>query len=158
MNAGATRQEHAGLVAAPADQSADVQPLDLASAPARNRLASKLGNTTSLTEVEDITRRTCGFSAIDDERTNASAHGPVHHAQITEADDDAIRTYEHQAASRGDYVTFRRIAEATDLGPHAAQDLRRDIITTRPARYAWPLWLVAAATPPAAPADQALSL
>ena len=39
------------------------------------------------------------------------AVAPARRPQITEADDDAIRTYEHEAASRCiDYVTFRRIA------------------------------------------------
>ena len=44
------------------------------------------------------------------------------------------------------YVTFRRIAETTNLGPEAAQDLRRHLVNTRPARYAWPLWSVTAAS------------
>jgi hypothetical protein len=47
---------------------------------------------------------------------------------------------EHDAAARGiDYVTFRRIAEATVLGPEAVADLRAHLVATRPANSHGPV-------------------
>jgi hypothetical protein len=103
--------------------------------------------TATLSEAEDITRPVCGSREIDYERTKTDARHAAQRVQITAPDDDAIRAFEHDAAAQGvDYVTFRRIAEATDLSPGAARDLRRHLATTRPDRYVWPLWSVAAPT------------
>jgi hypothetical protein len=143
----------AGLVAVLTHESPNSYPVGLAGAVARNRLASGLGDTISLDEVEDNTRTTCGFSEIDYERTRARTRGPTHRSTITGAD-EAIRTFEHGAARRGiDYVTFRGIAEATNLGPAAAQDLRHHMIASRPDHYAWPLWSVTAPIPAATRID-----
>ena len=128
------------------DRSPNVYRLELADALAANQLASRLAATTSLAEAEDITRTVCGFSEIDYERAKATRLGPRQPGRLTPETDDAVRAFERDAASRGvDYVTFRRIAEATSLGAAAAADLRRHLITTRPDHDAWPLWAVAAA-------------
>ena len=109
--------------------------------------AAALVDTAALFEAEDIARAVCGSCEIDYERTKAEARHAVDRVQITARDDDAVRTFELDAAARTvDYVTFRRIAEATDLSPDAARDLRRHLAATRPDRYVWPLWSVAAPT------------
>ena len=125
------------------DRSPNVYRLDLADALAANQLASRLIATASLAEAEDITRSVCGFSEIDYERDKADRLGPRQPGRLTQKTDDAICAFERDAASRGvDYVTFRRIAEATSLGPAAATALRRHLVSTRPDHDAWPLWAV----------------
>jgi hypothetical protein len=134
-----------GLVVRLTDRSPGVYRLSLADALAANKLAAQLADTASLTDAEDITRSVCGFSEIDYERAKASHLGSRQPGRITRETDDAVRAFEHEAARRGvDYVTFRRIAEAASLGPVAATDLRRHLITTRPEHDAWPLWAVTA--------------
>jgi hypothetical protein len=137
----------AGLGVALTDHSADVYSLALERVIEHNRLAAALVDSANLSEAEDIARSVCGSCEIDYERSKAEAWHGADRGQITAPDDDAIRTFELDAASRGvDYVTFRRIAEATDLSPDAARNLRRHLATTRPERYVWPLWSVAAPT------------
>jgi hypothetical protein len=97
--------------------------------------------------VRDTSRAVCGSCGIDYERVKADARHAADRVEVTASDDDAIRTFELDAAARGvDYVTFRRIAADTDLSPEAARNLRRHLVTTRPDRYVWPLWSVAAPT------------
>jgi len=104
-------------------------------------------DTTSLVDAEDVARAVCGSCEIDYERTKADARHAADRVEVAAPDDEAIRIFEVDAAARGvDYVTFRRIAEATDLSPDAARNLRRHLATTRPERYVWPLWSVAAPT------------
>jgi hypothetical protein len=135
----------AGLGVTLTDHSADVYSLDLERVIEHNRLAAALVNTATLSEAENIARAVCGSCEIDYERSKAEARHAADRDQITAPDDDAIRSFEVDAAARGvDYVTFRRIAEATDLSPDAARNLRRHLATTRPERYVWPLWSVAA--------------
>jgi hypothetical protein len=126
------------------DQSPNVYRLTLSDALAINQLAAHLTGTSSLPEAEDITRSICGFSEIDYERAKASRLTHNRPGRITSRTDDDVRAFEADAANRGiDFVTFRRIAEATSLGPTAAADLRRHLVTARPDHDAWPLWAVA---------------
>jgi hypothetical protein len=135
----------AGLGVTLTDHSADVYSLRLERVIEHNRLAAALVDTASISEAEDIARAVCGSCETDYERTKANARRTADRAQTTAPDDEAIRIFEVDAAARGvDYVTFRRIAEATDLSPDAARKLRRHLATTRPERYVWPLWSVAA--------------
>ncbi|HEX8802901.1 MAG TPA: DUF1152 domain-containing protein, partial [Acidimicrobiales bacterium] len=138
----------AGLVVDLTDRSPDVYRLGLADALAANHVATRLAATASLAEAEDVTRSVCGFSEIDHERTKAARLGRRQPACLTGETDDAVRAFEREAARRGiDYVTFRRIAEATSLGPAAAADLRRHLVATRPDHDAWPLWAVTSRAP-----------
>jgi hypothetical protein len=57
-----------------------------------------------------------------------------------------VADVEAVAAGRGaDFLTFRRIAEATGLPPGAVAGLRDRLVAARPARYVWPLWSLTAA-------------
>ena len=89
------------LVAALTDKSANVYPVDLTDAMARNRLASRLGNTTSLAEVEDITRRVCGFSEIDYERAKAKILRPLTRPTSHHELGGRLESYSRSAHHRG---------------------------------------------------------
>jgi len=55
--------------------------------------------------------------------------------------DRLVAEVEAGAMRRGaDFLTFRRIAEATGLHPGTVAGLREHLVATRPARYVWPLW------------------
>ena len=66
-----------------------------------NRLAAALMDTTTLSEAEEIARADCGTCEIDYERSKADARHAADRVQITAPDDDAIRTFEVDAAARG---------------------------------------------------------
>ena len=130
-----------GLTVELTDRSASISTLPLPGAVSVNTLASSLTKTTSLAEAEDIARAVCGFSEIDYERAKAGRATANGSGRITDATDAAVDRFEHEAAARGiDYVTFRRIAEATALNPAAAADLRAHLVAMRPDHLAWPLW------------------
>ena len=138
---GAVEVRDSGLVVELTDRSARISTLPLSAALAVNTLASNLVQTTSLAEAEDVARTVCGFSEIDYERTKAERIRPTRPHRIASDTDAAVDTFEHDAAARGiDYVTFRRIAEATALDPASAADLRAHLVATRPDHLAWPLW------------------
>jgi hypothetical protein len=138
---GVVEVRDSGLVVKLTDRSAGVSTLPLSAALAVNALASSLGQTTGLDDAEDVARTICGFSEIDYERRKAERPTPAGPHRITRATEDAVDTFEHDAAARGiDFVTFRRIAEATALDPGSAADLRAHLVATRPDHLAWPLW------------------
>jgi hypothetical protein len=131
----------AGLAVALTDTSPNVYALDLDHALALNKLADAISSTTILDDAEQISRKVCGFSEIDYERTKAARSSSDRPTAITTGVDHTIRQLQADAAHRHvDYLTFRRIAEAADLAPTAAADLRRHLSTTRPEHLAWPLW------------------
>lgn len=136
----------AGLGVELTDASAGVYAVPLPDVMAVNRLAAAIGATESLAEVEAITRRMFGTTEIDREREKASrwalaaARGggePPSGADL----DRIVAEVEAAATGRGaDFVTFRRIAEATGLPPGAVAGLRARLVAARPGRYVWPLW------------------
>jgi hypothetical protein len=142
----------AGLGVDLTDASAGVYAVSLSELLAVNRLAAVLGDTASLAEVEAITREVCGRSEIDYEREKAAqwaGRGPA--AAVgggsggrapSGADLDRLVAHvEATAARRGaDFLTFRRIAEATGLPPAAVAGLRERLVAARPSHYVWPLW------------------
>lgn len=131
----------AGLTVALTDTSPNVYALDLDDALALNKLAHATSSTTTLDDAEQITRDLCGFSEIDYERTKAGRASGTRPTMITAEVDDTIRQLEDDAAQRHvDFLTFRRLAEATHLAPAAAADLRQHLSATRPNHSAWPLW------------------
>ncbi|MFD9881610.1 DUF1152 domain-containing protein [Streptomyces alboflavus] len=94
-----------------------VHQVDLAGAPAANRLAQAIAATTTLDEAKARCRTVCGTSEIDYERAKAqrrSEHQPtdaVPHDFLTQ-----IKNFERAAATRGSaYATVRRLAEALGL-------------------------------------------
>lgn len=141
----------AGLGVELTDASAGVYAVSLSELLAVNRLAAVLGDTASLAEVEAITREVCGRSEIDYERDKAARWaGDVGGAGAAAggapapsgADlDRLVADVEATAARRGaDFLTFRRIAEATGLPPGAVAGLRERLVAARPSHYVWPLW------------------
>jgi hypothetical protein len=113
-----------------------------------NKLAPALANTSSLDEAEEVSRDVLGFSEIDFERTKAERISAVASPTPPSDVDDLMRAFEHDAAARGvDFVTFRRIAEATGTSPADSARLRRHLVATRPNQHDWPLWSIAPKTP-----------
>jgi hypothetical protein len=138
----------AGLDVDLTDASPGVHVLPLADAVAGNRLAGALGDTTSLAEVEEVTRAVCGLSEIDTERRKAArrAAAPPAPRPTPPELDVLVAGIEADAVERGaHYLTFRRIAEATGLPPGAVAGLRAHLLASRPDRYRWPLWSLAPA-------------
>jgi hypothetical protein len=135
----------AGLTVDLTDNSSGAYLLSLAAVLDHNRLAAALADTTTLDEAEQATREQCGFTEINHERAkrHRSESAPD---QLGSFDlDSAIQDFERAARSRGvDYVTFRRIAEALSPAPVNTTGVRRHLIATRPGRYDWPLWSLAA--------------
>jgi hypothetical protein len=112
-----------------------------------NGLAPALASTSSLDEAEEIARDVWGFSEIDYERTKADRINAVASPTALTNVDDVMRAFERDAAARGvDFVTFRRIAEATGTSPADSASLRRHLIATRPNHHDWPLWSIAPTT------------
>ena len=118
----------AGLVVPLTDTSATVYALPLDDALALNKLAAAISATTSLDDAEQVTRDTCGFSEIDYERTEGTAHRHASRPTTITADDrrrDPPARARRRHTGTSTSLTFRRLAEAVRLGPKAASDLRR---------------------------------
>jgi hypothetical protein len=138
----------AGLGVELTDLSAGVYAVSLSELLAVNRLAAALADTASLAEVEAITRDVWGRSEIDYERDKAARWATQGRAAAargrapSDADlDRLVADVEATAARRGaDFLTFRRIAEATGLPPGAVAGLRERLVAARPSNYVWPLW------------------
>ena len=81
------------------DHSADVYSLALERVIEHNRLTAALMDTTSLSEAEDISRAVCESCEIDYERTKADVGHAADRVEVTAPDDDAIRTFELDAAA-----------------------------------------------------------
>jgi hypothetical protein len=126
------------------DRSATIYRLGLLDVVDVNSIAAALANTPSLSDVENVVRDECGFTELDHERAKAArtaATAPRHRWGDLDA---LIQAFERDAAARGvELVTFRRVAEATAIGPADLVRLRDHLIATRPAHDAWPLWSIA---------------
>jgi hypothetical protein len=134
----------AGMAVDLTDASAGVYTASLDEVLAVNRVAAALDDTTSLDEAEAITRLISGRSEIDHERRKARAWAAATDRPDQPSPDDLDRivaAVEAMAVDRGvDFLTFRRIAEATGLPPAAVVGLRDHLVAARPGRYVWPLW------------------
>jgi hypothetical protein len=127
--------------------SAGVYALPLAEVMEINRLASAVRTSTSLDEAEKIVRENDARSEIDYERDKADrwAVSAAVPAALPGAElDRLVAEVEATAVRRGvDFLTFRRIAEATGLPPGTVAGLRERLVAARPAHYVWPLWSLA---------------
>jgi len=135
----------AGLPVELTGSSAGVYALPLEEAMTVNRLAVGVRATTSLAQAEAVIRRAGARSEIDYERRKAgrwAVSAAVPAAPLSPAElDRLVAEVEAAAVRRGaDFLTFRRIAEATGLHPGTVAGLREHLVATRPARYVWPLW------------------
>ncbi|MER7923887.1 DUF1152 domain-containing protein [Streptomyces sp. NPDC096057] len=140
----------AGLPISLTDESPAVHMVDLDEALSRNELARAIMATTTLDEVERLSREVCGFSEIDYERNKATW---LKDQPAEEFDPGTVLSqlerFENEARSRGvTHTTFRRLAEALGLPGSQREALRSLLLETAPEQYAAPLWdLTATETP-----------
>jgi hypothetical protein len=133
-----------GLAVDLTDRSAAAFRLALSNVVHINRLAPVLANTSSLDNAEEIARRVSGFSEIDYERAKVERIKLGSSSRAPTDLDERVQAFERDAAARGiDFVTFRRIAEATGMRPADATGLRNYLRAVRPSHYARPLWSIA---------------
>lgn len=133
---GTVEVRDAGLKVELTEASAALYRLPISDALRTNSLVAHLADTTTIEQVEDITREHCGFCEIDYERTKQERTISAPERSGVSDLDAAIRAFEHDALTRGvDYVTFRRIAEA--IGPARVDipAMRRHLLATRPDHY-----------------------
>ncbi|MFF4831797.1 DUF1152 domain-containing protein [Streptomyces sp. NPDC001315] len=135
----------AGLPIPLTDEGPTVHEVDLDEALSRNELARAVLSTTTLDEVETLSREVCGYSEIDYERNKAAW---LKDQQAAKLDPDTalsqLDAFESEARSRGvSHTTFRRLTEVLNLSGSQRGDLRQLLISNRPERYAAPLWRIA---------------
>ncbi|MEU3983854.1 DUF1152 domain-containing protein [Streptomyces sp. NPDC026672] len=132
----------AGLPIPLTDESPTVHEADLDEALSRNELARAIMSTTTLDQVETLSREICGFSEIDYERNKALWLKEQPPTKLdTESVLPQLAQFEAEARSRGiTHTTFRHLTEALNLDGSQRDDLRRLLINSRPERYAAPLW------------------
>ncbi|MET8126058.1 DUF1152 domain-containing protein [Streptomyces sp. NPDC005065] len=135
----------AGLLIPLTDEGPTVHEVDLDDALSRNELARAILSTDTLDEVEALSREVCGYSEIDYERNKAAW---LKDQPAVTLDPDVVLSrldeFENEARSRGvSHTTFRRLTEVLNLSGSQRDDLRRLLISTRPERYAAPLWRIA---------------
>ncbi|MDW4908741.1 DUF1152 domain-containing protein [Streptomyces sp. ADMS] len=138
----------AGLPIPLTDESPTVHEVDLDEALGRNELARAIMSTTTLDQVEALSREVCGFSEIDYERNKALWLKDQRPAKL-DAESVLIQLaqFEAEARSRGvTHTTFRHLTEVLNLDGSQRDDLRRLLINNRPEQYAAPLWCISAPT------------
>ncbi|MFJ5778615.1 DUF1152 domain-containing protein [Streptomyces sp. NPDC093094] len=134
----------AGLPIPLTDEGTTVHEVDLDEALSRNELARAIMATTTLDQVEALSREVCGFSEIDYERNKAlwlKGQRPTNLAPETLL--PRLAQFEAEARSRGiTHTTFRRLTEVLNLDGTQRDALRQLLINRRPEQYAWPLWRI----------------
>jgi hypothetical protein len=136
-----------GLAVDLTDHSSEAFLLALSDLVDVNALAPALAATSSLDEAEEVAREIFGLSEIDYERAKADRIRAGRSMQAPTDLDDLVDAFERDAAARGiDFVTFRRIAEATGMRPADAVNLVTYLTAARPDHDAWPLWSIAPVT------------
>ncbi len=139
----------AGLPVPLTDESPAVHEVDMDEALSRNALARAIMATTTLGQVEELSREVCGFSEIDYERNKALW---LKEQRPTQLDAQSIlpqlSQFEAEARSRGvTHTTFRHLTEVLNLDGSQRDDLRLLLINSRPEQYAAPLWSLTAVDP-----------
>ncbi|MFF3333717.1 DUF1152 domain-containing protein [Streptomyces sp. NPDC002888] len=137
----------AGLPIPLTDESPTVHEVDLDEALSRNELARAIMSTTTLDQVEALSREVCGFSEIDYERNKALWLKEKRPAKLdAESVLPQLAQFEAEARSRGiTHTTFRHLTEVLNLDGSQRDDLRRLLIDSKPERYTAPLWHIPAA-------------
>ncbi|KUN79131.1 hypothetical protein AQJ64_29035 [Streptomyces griseoruber] len=138
----------AGLPVPLTDESPKVHKVDLDEALSRNELARAIMSTTTLDQVEDLSREICGFSEIDYERNKALWLKEQRPAKLDAGSVlPQLTQFEAEARSRGvTHTTFRHLTEILNLDGSQRDDLRRLLINSRPDQYTAPLWHIPIAT------------
>ncbi|MFJ5305406.1 DUF1152 domain-containing protein [Streptomyces sp. NPDC088350] len=132
----------AGLPIPLTDEGPTVHEVDLDDALSRNELARAILSTTTLDEVETLSREVCGYSEIDYERNKAAwlKDQPAETLDPTTVLSQ-LDQFENMARSRGiTHTTFRHLTEVLDLPGSQREALRSLLMETRPEQYAAPLW------------------
>ncbi|MEH0420505.1 DUF1152 domain-containing protein [Streptomyces sp. B21-083] len=134
-----------GLAIPLTDESPTVHEVDLDEALNRNELARAIMSTTTLDQVETLSREVCGFSEIDYERNKALWLKEQRPAKFdAESVLLQLTQFEAEARSRGvTHTTFRHLTEVLNLNGSQRGDLRRLLINNRPEQYTAPLWRIA---------------
>ncbi|MFF8485408.1 DUF1152 domain-containing protein [Streptomyces antibioticus] len=134
----------AGLPIPLTDESPTIHEVGLDEALSRNELARAITSTTTLDEVEALSREICGFSEIDYERNKALWLKQQPPAKLeAESVLAQLDQFEAEAQSRGvTHTTFRHLTEVLSLDGSQRDDLRRLLINSRTAQYAAPLWRI----------------
>ncbi len=135
----------AGLPIPLTDAGPTVHEVDLDDALNRNELARAILSTTTLDEVEAHSREVCGYSEIDYERNKAAW---LKDQPAVKLDPETVLSeldaFEDEAQSRGvTHTTFRHLTEVLNLSGMQRDDLRQMLISSRPERFAAPLWRIA---------------
>ncbi|SEQ71455.1 hypothetical protein SAMN04487983_1007163 [Streptomyces sp. yr375] len=138
----------AGLPIPLTDEGPTLHAVDLDDALSRNELARAIMSTTTLGQVEALSREICGFSEIDYERNKALW---LKEQRPTKLDAESVlrqlAQFEAEARSRGvTHTTFRHLTEALNLDGSQRDDLRRLLVKSRPEQYTAPLWRIPAAS------------
>ncbi|MFG3097250.1 DUF1152 domain-containing protein [Streptomyces sp. NPDC048202] len=139
---GTCKIRDAGLPVPLTDDGPRVHEVDLGEAMIRNTLARAITGTQTLHEANARSRRVCGFSEIDYERTKAArlTERPAR-GQVREAVLSCLDRFEAEARRGGvTHTTFRHITESLNLNGKQCDALRRLLITSRPEQQADPLW------------------
>ncbi|MEU1512948.1 DUF1152 domain-containing protein [Streptomyces sp. NPDC005811] len=136
----------AGLPIPLTDESPTVHEVDLDEALIRNELARAVMSTTTLDQVEALSREVCGFSEIDYERNKALWLKEQQPAQLdAQSVLPQLTQFEAETRSRGvTHTTFRHLTEVLNLDGSQRDDLRRLLINSRPEQYTAPLWSLTA--------------
>ncbi|MDH6628337.1 hypothetical protein M2271_006169 [Streptomyces sp. LBL] len=134
----------AGLPIPLTDESPTVHEVDLDEALSRNELARAIMSTTTLDQVEALSREICGFSEIDYERNKALWLKEQRPAKLdAESVLPQLAQFEAEARSRGiTHTTFRHLTEVLNLDGSQRGDLRRLLINSRPESHVAPLWQI----------------
>jgi len=138
----------AGLPIPLTDESPTVHEVDLDEALSRNELARAIMATTTLDQVEALSREICGFSEIDYERNKALWLKDQRPAKLdAESTLLQLAQFETEVRSRGvTHTTFRHLTEVLNLDGSQRDDLRQLLINSRPEQYEAPLWRISATT------------
>ncbi|WP_340377392.1 DUF1152 domain-containing protein [Streptomyces sp. SS7] len=134
----------AGLPIPLTDESPTVHEVDLDEALSRNELARAIMSTRSLEQVEALSREICGFSEIEYERNKALWLKEQRLAQLdAQSVLSQLTQFEAEARSRRvTHTTFRHLTEVLNLNGSQRDDLRQLLISSRPERFAAPLWRI----------------
>jgi hypothetical protein len=147
---GAVEIRDAGIRIVLDERSIQVHRVEAGALASAGLLCSRIAATTTLEQVEAVTRQVCGRSELDYERERASVLGAARQAPVGPRElERRVTAFEREASGCGsDYVTIRRLAEAVGAprGP-GLEPWRKQLITVRPERYAPPLWAVGQTAP-----------
>ncbi|MFJ3661025.1 DUF1152 domain-containing protein [Streptomyces sp. NPDC090119] len=132
----------AGLPVPLTDAGPRVHEVDVDDAMNRNTLACALTRTATLHAAGAHSRRVCGSSEIDYERSKAARlKNGAPWAQVSETVLSHLDEFEAETREGGvTHATFRYIAEALNFNGKQFGALRRLLLAYRPEQHAAPLW------------------